>query len=54
MTERARVQLRGEVFNAFNHTVPAPPGLVPGTSGFGVMSVAAPARQIQVEARLLF
>ena len=54
VTEHARLQLRGEFFNAFNHTVPAPPGLVFGTSGFGVVSVAAPPRQIQIGARLMF
>jgi len=54
LTEHARLQLRGEFFNAFNHTVLAPPGLVLGTSSFGVVSLAAPARQIQVGARLLF
>ena len=54
VTEHARLQLRGEFFNAFNHTVLAPPGLMLGTSNFGVVSVAAPARQIQIGARLVF
>ena len=54
VTEHARFQLRGEFFNAFNHTVLAPPGLLFGTSGFGVVSAAAPPRQIQVGARLVF
>ena len=48
VTERMRLQLRGEFFNAFNHTVLGPPGLVFGTPAFGVVSIAAPARQIQM------
>jgi Carboxypeptidase regulatory-like domain len=50
----ARLQIRGEFFNALNQTVLAPPGLIFGTANFGVVSVAAPARQIQVGARLAF
>jgi hypothetical protein len=54
VTEHARLQLRGEFFNAFNHTAFGPPGVIFGTAAFGVVSVAAPPRQIQVGVRLLF
>ncbi|MBZ5620879.1 MAG: hypothetical protein LAQ69_19440 [Acidobacteriia bacterium] len=53
VTEHARLQLRGEFFNAFNHTNLNPPRPAFGSS-FGVISSAGPARQIQVGGRLLF
>jgi hypothetical protein len=53
VTERLRVQLRGEFFNIFNHTNLNPPRPTFGPS-FGAISSAGPARQIEVGARLLF
>ena len=52
--ERARLQFRAELFNAFNHTNFDPPAVVFGSASFGVVSSAKPARQIQVGARLVF
>jgi hypothetical protein len=54
LTERAQLQLRGECFNAFNHTNFDPPGTIFGSSLFGVVNSAKAARQIQAGARLLF
>jgi len=54
LRERVRLQLRGEFFNAFNHTNFNPPGTIFGSSSFGVVSSAKSARQIQVGARLAF
>ena len=52
--QRARLQLRGEFFNALNHTNFNPPGTIFGSSSFGVISSAKSARHIQVGARLAF
>ena len=52
--EWIRLQVRGEFFNAFNHTIFVPPGVIFGTQQFGVVPGAAPARQVQVGARLVF
>ena len=54
LKERPRLQLRGEFFNAFNHTNFNPLGTIFGSSSFGVVSSAKSARQIQVGARLAF
>jgi hypothetical protein len=54
VTERIRMQFRGEFFNALNHTNFGLPGHTFGGSGFGVISGAGPARQIQVGARIAF
>lgn len=54
LNERARLQLRAEFFNAFNHTNFNPPGTIFGSSSFGVVSSSKSARQIQVGARLAF
>ena len=53
-TERVRAELRGEFFNALNHTNFNIPGRVFGGAGFGVISGAGPARQVQVGARITF
>jgi len=53
ITEHTRLQLRGEFFNAANHTNLNPPRVAFGST-FGVISSAGPARQIQVAARLVF
>jgi hypothetical protein len=54
VTERVRLQFRGEFFNALNHTNLAVPGRTFGSPDFGVISGAGPARQIQVGVKLLF
>ncbi|MGH9668200.1 MAG: hypothetical protein ACRD9L_27585, partial [Bryobacteraceae bacterium] len=54
VTERVRAELRGEFFNAFNHTNLGNPGQVLGSSSFGVISGSGPARQIEVGARIVF
>jgi hypothetical protein len=54
MTERIRAELRGEFFNALNHTNFGNPGATFGASTFGVISSAGPARQVEVGARILF
>jgi hypothetical protein len=54
ITENARFQLRGEFFNATNHTNFNLPGQVLNGANFGVISSAGPARQIQVGARVSF
>jgi hypothetical protein len=52
--ERARLQFRGEFFNATNHTNLSLPAHSFGAAGFGVISSSGPARQIQLGARLVF
>jgi Carboxypeptidase regulatory-like domain/TonB-dependent Receptor Plug Domain len=54
ITERIHTEFRGEFFNAFNHTNLGNPGAVFGSSSFGVISLAGPARQIEVGVRVLF
>jgi hypothetical protein len=54
LTERARLQIRGEFFNSLNHTNFNVPGLTFGGAGFGLIGGAGPARQIQVGARISF
>ena len=52
--ERYRLQVRGEAFNAFNHTNFAAPGGTFGGPGFGTISASGPARQVQVGMRFAF
>jgi hypothetical protein len=52
--ERARLQFRGEFFNAFNHTNLSLPASTFGAAGFGVITASGPARQIQLGARMTF
>jgi hypothetical protein len=57
LSERFRLQFRGEFFNAVNHTNLGLPGSTFGGSGFGVISSESgptPARRIQLGARLKF
>ena len=54
ITERIRLQLRGEFFNALNHTNLAVPGRTFGSPDFGIVNSAGPARQIQAGVRLGF
>ncbi|MCX6605993.1 MAG: hypothetical protein NTV52_20710 [Acidobacteria bacterium] len=48
------MQSRGEAFNLANHANFATPGRVFEGPGFGIVSAARPARQIQVGMRLTF
>src|SRR5579872_57316 len=54
LMERVRLEFRGEFFNAFNHTNFGLPGLVFGSSTFGVINSAGPSRQIELGARVFF
>jgi hypothetical protein len=54
ITERLHTEIRGEFFNAFNHTNFGLPGSTFGAPSFGVISSAAAARQIELGARLVF
>ena len=54
MTERIRVQLRGEAFNAFNNTNFELPSTVFGTPAFGRISLAGAARTIQIGLKIIF
>jgi hypothetical protein len=52
--ERATFQLRGEFLNALNHTNLSLPNTVFGSAGFGTITAAGPARQIQIGAKFEF
>ncbi len=52
--EYAKLQLRGEFFNIFNHPAFGVPGHVLGGPGFGVVSSAGPGRTIQLGLRVAF
>jgi hypothetical protein len=55
VAEKARFEMRGEFFNALNHTNLGTPNRFVNTSSFGsVTEVATPGREIQVSARLSF
>ncbi len=55
IAEKARLEARGEFFNAFNHTNLGTPNRFVNTSSFGSITEAAtPGREIQVSARLSF
>jgi hypothetical protein len=54
MTERARLQFRGEMFNAPNHPNFGRPGRTFEGSGFGIVSSARAGRQIQFGLRLTY
>jgi hypothetical protein len=55
VAEKARFEVRGEFFNALNHTNLGTPNRFVNTSSFGsVTEVATPGREIQVSARLSF
>jgi hypothetical protein len=54
VTEHSRLELRGEFFNATNHTNLGLPGQTFGSAAFGVISSANPARQIEVGMRFVF
>jgi hypothetical protein len=52
--EQYNLQMRGEAFNALNHTNFSPPGGTFGGAGFGTISASGPARLIQVGMRFAF
>jgi hypothetical protein len=55
MTERLRLETRGEFFNAFNHTNYGTPNRFVNTAGFGsITEVTTPGREIQLSARISF
>jgi hypothetical protein len=53
--ERARLETRGEFFNALNHTNLGTPNRFVNTAGFGsITEVTTPGREVQVSARVSF
>jgi hypothetical protein len=54
VTDKIHTEFRMEVFNVINRTNFGNPGTVFGSSTFGVISSAAPARQIQLGLRITF
>ena len=54
VTEKVNLQLRLEMFNAFNNVNLGNPGTTLGTGTFGVISSTRPARVIQAGLKLLF
>ena len=54
ITQRVRLQFRGEFFNALNHTNLGVPWRTFGSPDFGLISTAGPARQVQIGVKLLF
>lgn len=54
LSERFRLQFRGELFNAFNHPNFGLPGSVLGNADFGLIDTAGPARCVQLGLRLTF
>jgi hypothetical protein len=54
LTDRFRLDLRAEAFNALNRTNFNLPGATLGAAGFGVISSARPARTMPLSVRLGF
>ncbi len=55
VAEKARLEMRGEFFNTFNHTNLGTPNRFVNTASFGsITEVATPGREIQVSARVSF
>ena len=54
ITEKVHAELRGEFFNALNHTNLGLPGPTFGSAAFGAISSALAARQIEIGARVMF
>ena len=55
LTERARLEIRGEFFNALNHTNLGTPNRFVNTPQFGTITEAAtPGREVQLGARISF
>jgi hypothetical protein len=55
LAEKARLEMRGEFFNTFNHTNLGTPNRFVNTANFGsITEVATPGREVQISARLSF
>ncbi len=55
LTEKVRFQVRGELFNALNHTNLGTPNRFVNTPQFGTITEAAtPGREVQLGARISF
>jgi hypothetical protein len=55
IAEKARIEMRGEFFNALNHTNLGTPNRFVNTANFGsITEVATPGREVQVSARVSF
>jgi hypothetical protein len=54
LTERWRLELRGEFYNLLNHAIFNPPGFTFGAADFGAVSSARSPRTAQLAARLSF
>jgi hypothetical protein len=55
LTERAKLEIRGEFFNALNHTNLGTPNRFVNTPQFGTITEAAtPGREVQIGARISF
>ena len=52
--QKMRTEVRAEVFNVIDRTNFGNPGTVFGSSTFGVISSAAPPRQVQLGLRITF
>jgi hypothetical protein len=54
INDRIKVEFRGELFNAFNHTNLGTPGATIGTGNFGVISYSSGPRDIQLAVKAKF
>lgn len=54
ITEKVRLQFRGELFDLFNHPNFYPPGMTLGTATYGVITQAQDPREAQLSLKLLF
>lgn len=54
MSERFRLQFRGEFFNAFNQVNLDPPNTNASSGTFGVITSALPGRSVQLGLKLYY